>query len=321
VSLTALLLGVGCQRPLTWAQRTHELDRVFLADGRTDRRLVYRDVGDPNAATTLLLVHGATGSKADWVFVAPRLRDAARIVVVDLLGAGDSSKPAEHDYAMSSQARYLGQLIRQRDLRNLVIVGVSYGGGVALELGLDLCTSAERDRLRGLVLLDPAALDFPPHPAHAVLVGSPLVRGLAVLFGTGDPLARVLLAGTFYRDADIPPELLLDWSQRLDALDARAAAAQTALGLFRELRARVGQEQRYARVDCPVLILRGDHDVVVPASVSERLAAILPHARVQVIAECGHTPNHERPAETARAVRQFVDEAARGAAARAGDEP
>ena len=85
----------------------------------------------------VLLLHGFGASTFTWRHVAPDLAETHRVIAVDLKGFGQSDKPFDERYSVSDQAELLAQLIEDKDLRDLTIVGHSFGGGVALRLALD----------------------------------------------------------------------------------------------------------------------------------------------------------------------------------------
>ncbi|MBE3110073.1 MAG: alpha/beta fold hydrolase, partial [Acidobacteria bacterium] len=82
----------------------------------------------------VLLIHGFGASTFTWRGVAPELAQDNHVIAVDLKGFGQSDKPLDERYAASDQAALLAQLIEARDLRDLTLVGHSYGGGIALLL-------------------------------------------------------------------------------------------------------------------------------------------------------------------------------------------
>jgi pimeloyl-ACP methyl ester carboxylesterase len=57
-----------------------------------------------------------------------------------------------------------------------------------------------------------------------------------------------------------------------------------------------------AAIRCPVLVLTSDQDLLLPKELSEEIAAAIPHAQLQVIADCGHLSQVEQPAEVAAAL-------------------
>ncbi len=62
---------------------------------------------------------------------------------------------------------------------------------------------------------------------------------------------------------------------------------------------------RLSRVKCPVLLIWGDNDRLVPPAYADAYHKYLPHAEVKRIANCGHLPMFEREAEFVDAITQF----------------
>jgi pimeloyl-ACP methyl ester carboxylesterase len=69
------------------------------------------------------------------------------------------------------------------------------------------------------------------------------------------------------------------------------------------------QIERYLPdVQAPTLIVRGEHDAVVPQRWAEEVTAMLPRGRLVVIPAASHSPNFSAPAEMARVLRDFLRE-------------
>jgi pimeloyl-ACP methyl ester carboxylesterase len=65
---------------------------------------------------------------------------------------------------------------------------------------------------------------------------------------------------------------------------------------------------RLHRVACPTLLLWGAHDQLVPPAFGAAYHKHLPHARMQLIADCGHLPMFEKEREFVEVVEQFCKE-------------
>ncbi len=63
---------------------------------------------------------------------------------------------------------------------------------------------------------------------------------------------------------------------------------------------------RMKEIACPVLCLWGDHDQYSPHETAHKIAASVQHGQIVVVADCGHFPTLEYPAETAHAVAGFL---------------
>lgn len=320
---TLLLVPVfaGCIQPVdttrAWGPRTHQYDAIFRVDGRGDRKLIYRDNGLTDAPLTLLFLHGIGSSKVAWKSVAPRFADQCRVISLDLLGHGDSDKPVEFSYSMADQAGLVRKFITELGLHDLVIVGHSYGGGVALETAMaylasdnpdaNLATDGRTRVVRGLVLLDASALYF-EKPGALEVTKSSEVSFIEALLST-DARARMLLEVAFSHRENIPPDLYAEYARVFR--DPRTTDIYLWIAnheLFKELSARKHDDARYNAISCPTLVLWGEQDRVVPRDVFSRLCASLPDATCNLVSDCGHTPAEERPGETVIQIQRFLNQ-------------
>lgn len=64
--------------------------------------------------------------------------------------------------------------------------------------------------------------------------------------------------------------------------------------------------ERLKEISCPVLIVTGDSDRLVPSWNSERLSHAIPGSRLEVVKKCGHLPHEERPQEFVTIVDNFL---------------
>jgi pimeloyl-ACP methyl ester carboxylesterase len=94
-------------------------------------RLNYFDWGNPDAPP-LVLVHGGRDHARNWDWVAASLRDRWHIIAPDLRGHGDSQWSTDGNYAMPGFIYDLAQLLHQRQLAPVTLIGHSLGGNIAI---------------------------------------------------------------------------------------------------------------------------------------------------------------------------------------------
>jgi len=163
-------------------------------------KLYYEEQGK---GPPLLLIHGFGASTFTWRFVVPELAKTHRVIAVDLKGFGQSDKPFDERYSVVDQAELLAQLIEEKDLRNLTLVGHSFGGGVALLLALEANQRLD-GRITKLVLLDTIA--YPQHiPVFFRLLDVPLVSQIGVRMVPPSVQTRVALEIAYFDDSKIDP--------------------------------------------------------------------------------------------------------------------
>ena len=94
-------------------------------------RLHYVDWGN-EGAPAMLLVHGGRDHCRNWDWVAQELKERYHVVAPDLRGHGDSQWLVGGGYATIDYVYDIAQLVRQTGLEDIVLVGHSMGGSVAL---------------------------------------------------------------------------------------------------------------------------------------------------------------------------------------------
>src|SRR5262245_64550177 len=176
---------------------------VFPRAANDANQFPFARLGPPYAPVTLypvergegppvLLIHGFGTNSFTWRHVAPDLARDHKVIAVDLKGFGRSDKPFDERYAASDQAELLTQLILDRDLHNLTIVGHSYGGGIALLLALEADTRLH-GRIAKLVLL--ATIAYPQAiPVFFKLLDRPVLSQVGVRMAT--PTVHIQIAHT-----------------------------------------------------------------------------------------------------------------------------
>ena len=91
------------------------------------------------------------------------------------------------------------------------------------------------------------------------------------------------------------------------------ASARRILATGRHLLPELRHPFRLDLIDCPVLLVWGEHDVMVARTGAELVLAAVPEARLESIADCGHCPQIERPGRIAELVMDFPATVSRAA--------
>jgi pimeloyl-ACP methyl ester carboxylesterase len=262
-------------------------------------KLYYREEG---SGPPLLLIHGFGASTFTWRRVAPDLARTNRVILVDLKGFGQSDKPFDERYSVYDQAELLAELIEEKDLRDLTLVGHSFGGGIALLLALE-ANSRLQGRIARLVLLDSIA--YPQNiPVFFRMLDVPVVSQLGIRMVPPSVQTRVALRIAYFDDSKITPE----------EIEAYAAPLKTAAGkhaIIHSARQIVPEDietlsDRYKTIELPTLIMWCDHDRIVPLEVGLKLRRTLPNSTLKLVEDCGHMPQEEQPESTLRLLRDFI---------------
>ena len=110
-----------------------------------------------------------------------------------------------------------------------------------------------------------------------------------------------LLAGIAVRPADHAASAAV--KAMAHRVGAPAGAAQA-----RALARRGDVWSRLGELRMPALILSGDEDPIAPPACGQQLAQAMPHARFELVSQCGHLPALERPRRAAALFHAFLGE-------------
>jgi pimeloyl-ACP methyl ester carboxylesterase len=260
---------------------------------------VHGEKGSP-----ILLLHGFGTNAFTWARWIAELAREHRVFVVEMKGFGASPKPRDGRYGPHDQALLLHHLILQLDLRDLTLVGHSLGGAVVL---LTILRLFEEDpgRVRGLVLI---AAPVSPQPISPFirLAGRPLIGPLLVHVLPARFLVRTALKWAYFDSAAVSEAHVEAYADPLRNRDGRYALCLSARQLVPD--DFEGVPDRLRRLTIPTLLVWGEEDPIVPLSSGRRAEGILPNALLEVLPECGHAPQEERPQEALDLVLRFLKE-------------
>ncbi|MHA1517211.1 MAG: alpha/beta fold hydrolase [Alphaproteobacteria bacterium] len=259
-------------------------------------------VEEKGKGSPLLLIHGFGSSTYTWRKIAPALASNHRIIAVDLKGFGRSDKPFDEQYSVFDQAALLKQLIIDQDLRNLTLIGHSFGGGVALVLALD-----EDPRLKGritkLVLLDTIAY-AQDIPVAFKMLEMPFVSHVGVRMLPPSVQARIALRIAYLDNSKIDDEEVERYAAPLRTAAGKHAIIHSARQIMPEDLAELSE--RFKSITMPTLIAWCDYDRIVPLEVGLKLRRTLPNSTLKIVEGCGHMPQEEQPEATLSLIENFL---------------
>jgi pimeloyl-ACP methyl ester carboxylesterase len=251
-------------------------------------------------AHELVLLHGQPGSPADWQLVCGRLPAPLHAVAADRPGYGSSRLPAA---GFAANARAVLDDLDSRGITRAVLVGHSYGGGVALS-----AASLAPGRVAAVVLL--ASVGPGCVTGWDRLLAAPGAGQLCALVAwrLTPWIARARLARIARRRGrPLRPDEHVNWQVWGYAGDGRLPLWSTFLTEQRALLRELDElEDALASVRVPVLVLADPQDTVVPFETARRLARALPDARLQLVEGAGHHLPRRAPAVVADAIAAFL---------------
>lgn len=261
--------------------------------------LYYEDHGD---GTPMLFISGLGGHAGEIPHLAESYSRHLRFVTYDNRGCGRSDKP-EHEYTIAGFADDAAALLDTLKIDRAIVYGSSLGGMVAQELVL-----RHPGKVRALIL-------------GCTTAGA--VKGVQPSAETIQALIRnQSLSGDEAAEAGWALGYSAAWiAANRDALHARSRAASPYTAPRESYMRQViaaARHDTYDRLDliaCPVMIIHGANDVMIPPGNAGMLAERIPHAEVHFLDGLGHGYNLEGQAIADALVLDFVRRVAAGEAA------
>jgi 3-oxoadipate enol-lactonase len=256
---------------------------IFERDGVA---LNFRDEGRGPAVA---LLHGHTLDLRMWDDLTAVLTHRGfRVIRYDQRGQGRSASPPS-GYRWGDHAADLAGLLEARHAAPAHLVGLSKGGGIALELAV-----RRPELVRSLVVVGPLVPDF---PLSAELRAELRELGQRIRSaGVQQAVRDLWLDGPLFASAHAIPGVREKLESMVLTFPAGEYFAAGRDAPDREWRV----PDRLVEITAPTLAVAGEHDVPDFASMAALAATRIPGARLEVVAGCGHLVPLERS-------RQFID--------------
>jgi len=271
----------------------------------------YLDFGGPAGGPAVVCVHGLAGSAVNWSAIAPLLAGTCRLLAVDLPGHG-LTRSQGRGTGVPAMHALLHRFIEAVPAGPVILAGNSMGGMISL-----LEAGAAPAAVAGVVLIDPVLPLVPAIPDHVV---TPMLAAYAA------PVLGPLLMRHRRR---LSPEDLVDSILSLCCVDTSrvpagvlaqhvtvarqalslprteqeiSASARSMISIFTGDLASRAYRRAIGSLTCPVLLLHGRRDRLVPIAVARAAARAHPAWTMIEMPGVGHVPQLEAPDDTASAI-------------------
>lgn len=252
-------------------------------------KLTYQQMGE---GPDLVLVHGLATNRAFWyATLAQAFKNNYRVTLYDLRGHG-YSELTEQGYSASAMAQDLEGLLDHLGISQAMVVGHSYGGGVALELA-----AQQPERVSHLALLDTKVNSLQPqqwlHDSDYLSEFETEIADAAGLDWENEPqlgltyletVARLRVAGyqAKARDSFTP---FAEGGGGLRAAKHYLKLLDTTHAQQEFLEKGVSAE-KLAALRMPLLFMYGANSRCLPSG--RALKELLPNAGLRIITDAGH---------------------------------
>lgn len=306
---TSLLLG-GCTASqqdslftevISMARDSVGLEVKTAPAGDVTLTYMERQSTDIANAESIILLHGFSANKDNWIRFTKALDEKYHVIAVDLAGHGDSEKLMTTDYDLIKQAERLDSFLAGLGINRFHIAGNSMGGAISAIYSLN-----RPEKIKSLTLIDAAGIEG----AQVSEFYQALQKGSNPLIATDEESFEYRMNFTMSQ----PP--LLPWPLRPALYRQTLARAEINTKIFSDMlttKQRLIENNFHQSIQAtiaehqlPTLIMWGKEDRVLDVSAAAAFKEIIPNASVHIFEGVGHLPMVEIPNESAEVYQQFL---------------
>ena len=281
-----------------------------MTNGSSSTGLHFETYG---SGAPVLCLHGLGASTHSFREFREPLSKHHQLILIDFKGFGASPKPKDSHYAIEEHAEHIHRFIEERDLRELTLIGNSFGGAVSLLVALRLCEE-NSGRLRRLILIDSGGYNQ-YLPRHLKMLRTPVLGWLVLHVLPPKLAALTVLKDSYYHDKKITKEQIEAYARPIADSGGRHALLETAKQIIPD---NIDELiKKYPKITVPTLVIWGRQDKVIPLIIGEMLDRALPDSKLITIGHSGHIPQEETPEEVLPLVLDFLAEKSLAADSRA----
>lgn len=236
----------------------------------------------PKDATPLLLLPGNFDCSLSWFHSIVSLSAAHRVYALDTIGDVGKSRACQLPASREDYANWLADIFDGLSLSCADLMGISYGGFLAVNFAL-----AFRDRIKCLALLCPG-LPLAPFTFQWI------VRGMPMIMHPSESMVKWFIEGA-------------STSKVMDELMQIFVLGMTSVRSTHVLRPDI-QEEEWKHLQIPILLLVGDHEIMYkPAQAIQQAKQRVPHIRAELILNAGHFLLADQPQQVNQKVLAFLE--------------
>ncbi|MBI2611415.1 alpha/beta hydrolase [Candidatus Gottesmanbacteria bacterium] len=233
----------------------------------------------------ILILHGWNLSAEKFAPLVNELRiKGFNAQASDLPGFGTSPKP-KNPLTLSDYVRYVDKYVKSKNWSEIVIIGHSFGGRLAIKLA-----SQNPKFLKALILS--GAPGYNPVPKLKILFFLSLAK-------LGNAIFALPILKNF---STLSRHFLYRAAQATDFYNTDKNMRDTFKNIVKE-----ELVDYMAQIKVPTLLIWGENDLIVPVSIAKKMSKVIPNAKLTVIPDARHGAPWTHPKEFVESVIKFLD--------------
>jgi 3-oxoadipate enol-lactonase len=259
----------------------------------TNLELYYEVQGNLKAKDTLVFLNGLTQSTQAWYFVLPYFKEKYKIVLLDFIFQGQSSKEGNWKN-FDEHASHVNAVLIEENIAKATIIGLSYGSLVAQHFAV-----LYPNKLHKLILLATFAHKTPYYEAIELSWWRALEYGGYNLML--DIMLPSVLSENYFANPLVPIELMKEARKDVNA------NKEAIFNLMRATKERGDYRKELQKITTPTLIIQGEKDLLLPVHLAQEVHLNIKQSQFIVIKNAGHTLNIEHVPLVCQHILSFLE--------------
>lgn len=234
----------------------------------------------------LILLHGQWSTATMWSFLVNGIGNKYRCYAIDQIDDIGKSIMKKPIYNRFDYGKWLKETIKNLAIEKAILVGLSYGGFLAVNLA-----SLEPTLVNKLILLCPGI----PFLGSPKLIWA--IYGMPIVFVPNRKTSQWLVKG-------------LSFSGYIKGNNEQEMLMEGGLSIRNRIPKRpVIEEKEFASLKTPILLLIGEKETIYePFSAMNRACKLVPHIETEIIPDAGHMLSTDQPERVINRIIKFLEE-------------
>jgi pimeloyl-ACP methyl ester carboxylesterase len=243
-------------------------------------------VSGPLSGKPVILLHGQDSCAISWIYNVAELSRTFRIYALDTIGDIGKSKPTHQPNSREDYAKWMLEVFEQLKIEKADLIGLSYGGFLAMNFAL-----AFPGRVNRIVLLSPGIPNFGPPTLQWANYGMPMM-----LFPSRFTIKRFISGISMKGYSQEDP---VHVQMIMGIINMRKVSFMRP----------VFTEEEFKRIDMPILLMIGDHEIMYePQKALDSAARLIPGLQAKLIPNANHMLNRDQAEMINALTLQFLKE-------------
>jgi len=264
-----------------------------------ERRIVYLE-NERQEKKTLILIHGSNDEKDSWLMLASALKEDYHLIIIDLLGCGESELVEDFDYSLASQALFLQkvieQILQEKNIESFALAGHSMGGLVVF--------LTNKLPIEKFILIDTMGLHTTTTKMELEFEHT-AIDDLPFLNLSNRKELKALMPQVYWKVPYIPNFILDTMVEKKRLINAFEKKKFKAI-VSEKMRPIDDLTEVFQSIKQETLIVWGKEDLGIDVSSAYGMNELIEHSTLKIYDECRHYPQLEKPKELARDIIEFL---------------